>query len=245
MAPNVERPIYPYMQVVARIRDQIRTGQLREGDRVPSARQITKDWGVSLATATKVLGALQSEGLARGVPGVGTVVVGTAETAKDRLTSIRRTGRIYAPDEHAKITSADVVPAPEDVAGALGIEAGAPAIRRERITYRGEQPVSASTSWYDGSLSETAPLLLVAERIKQGTPRYIEEQTGRSVATGRDHVGARLATTEDAEALRIATGAPVLHGQNWFYDTAGDVIEYGQYRSAGERLRSYEYRVED
>ncbi|GEM_PF-6865536 len=41
----------------------------------------------------------------------------------------------------------------------------------------------------------------------------------------------------------IEEGA-VLHGQNWCCDTAGDVIEYGQYLSAGERLRSYEYRVE-
>lgn len=62
--------------------------------------------------------------------------------------------------------------------------------------------------------------------------------------TGRDHVGARLATAEDAEALGIERGAPVLHGQNWFYDAEGGVIEYGQYRSVGERLRSYEYRVE-
>ncbi|MGI9001967.1 MAG: GntR family transcriptional regulator [Pseudonocardia sp.] len=233
------------MQVVAHIRGQIRSGQLREGDHVPSAREITRDWGVSLATATKVLAALQSEGLARGVPGVGTVVVGTAETAKDRLTSIRQTGRIYPADEHARITSAELVAAPDDVANALGIPLGAPAIRRQRVTYRGEQPVSASTSWYDGALAKTAPLLLVAERIRQGTPRYVEEQTGRTVVTGRDHVGARLATGDDATALHIEVGAAVLHGQNWFYDAAGDVIEYGQYRSAGERLRSYEYRVED
>ncbi|MGI9002970.1 MAG: UTRA domain-containing protein [Pseudonocardia sp.] len=76
-------------------------------------------------------------------------------------------------------------------------------------------------------------------------PRYIEEQTGRAVLTGRDHVGARLATGEDATALHIEVGAAVLHGQNWFYDAAGEVIEYGQYRSAGERLRCYDYRVED
>lgn len=244
MAPRVERPTHPYLQVVAQIRNQIRSGELREGDRVPSARQITKDWGVSLATATKALGALQSEGLARGVPGVGTVVVGTTETGKDLLTSIRRTGRIYAPDEHAKITSAEVVPAPEDIAAALGIEVGASAIRRQRITYRGEQPVSASTSWFDGALADAAPLLLVVERLPQGTPKYIEEQTGRSVDTGRDQVWARLATAEDAEVLGIEVGAPVLLGQNWFYDTAGEVVEYGKYRSSGERLRSYEYRIE-
>ena len=244
MAPSLDRPDPPYLQVVAQIRGQIRTGLLREGDMVPSARQMTREWGISLATATKVLAALRSEGLARGVPGVGTVVVATGDTPRDRLTSVRRTGRIYATDEHARIVSAELVPAPEDVAIALGIDTGAPAIRRRRVTYRGEQPVSASTSWYDGALAEVAPNLLGTERLKEGTPRYIEDHTGRSAVGGRDHVGARHATAEDAEALGIEPGTAVLHGLNWYYDAAGAVLEYGEYVSAGDRLRAYEYEFE-
>jgi DNA-binding GntR family transcriptional regulator len=245
MSPSVERPDPPYMQVVKHIREQVVTGRLREGDMVPSARQIASDWSVSLATATKVLAALRSEGLARGVQGAGTVVVATGDTARDRIRAARQTGRIYATDEHARIVSSELVPAPEHVATALGIDTGAPVICRRRVTYRGEQPVSASTSWYDGALADAAPKLLEAERLKQGTPKYIEEQTGRAVATGRDHVGARHATAEDAEALRIEPGTAVLHGQNWYYDQDGLVLEYGEYVSAGDRLRCYEYEVDD
>jgi DNA-binding GntR family transcriptional regulator len=243
MAPSVQRTDPPYMQVVAQIRDRIRSGELREGDRVPSARQIMRDWEISLATATKVLAALRSEGLARGVPGIGTIVTATGRGGRYRLVSGRRSGRIYPADEHAVITSAELVAAPEQVADALGIAAGDAVIRRRRVTHQGERPVSASTSWYDGALATAAPKLLQTERIVEGTPGYIEAMTGRTAVAGRDQLGARNATAEDAEALRVTPGSAVLYGRNWYYDAAGDVLEYGEDVSLGDRLRSYEYLI--
>ncbi|GAB1694789.1 TetR/AcrR family transcriptional regulator C-terminal domain-containing protein [Krasilnikovia sp. M28-CT-15] len=68
----------PYLRIVADIRRRIAAGELRPGDPVPSARRICRDWGVAIATATKVHAALRREGLTRAVPGVGTVVVGPA-----------------------------------------------------------------------------------------------------------------------------------------------------------------------
>lgn len=61
-------------EVLASIRRRIERGDLKPGDRVPSTRQITRDWGVAMATATKVLRALQQEGLVVSRPGIGTVV---------------------------------------------------------------------------------------------------------------------------------------------------------------------------
>ncbi|MFC9327982.1 TetR/AcrR family transcriptional regulator C-terminal domain-containing protein [Kitasatospora sp. NPDC057015] len=61
-------------RIVAELRRRIEAGELAAGDRVPSTRQITQEWGVAMATATKALTALRQEGLVRAVPGVGTVV---------------------------------------------------------------------------------------------------------------------------------------------------------------------------
>jgi AcrR family transcriptional regulator len=66
----------PYLRIVDEIRGRIASGELRPGDAVPSARRITRDWGVALATATKVLATLHAAGLTRSMPGVGTVVSG-------------------------------------------------------------------------------------------------------------------------------------------------------------------------
>ncbi|TXR99939.1 GntR family transcriptional regulator [Streptomyces sp. col6] len=63
-----------YSQIVGELRQWIESGELAPGDRVPSTREITKRWGVAMATATKVLTELRREGMVRAVPGVGTVV---------------------------------------------------------------------------------------------------------------------------------------------------------------------------
>ncbi|MFF4157313.1 GntR family transcriptional regulator [Streptomyces sp. NPDC001678] len=65
----------PYLRVAAELRSRIASGELRAGERVPSTRGITEEWGVALATATKALAVLRQEGLVQAVPGVGTVVV--------------------------------------------------------------------------------------------------------------------------------------------------------------------------
>lgn len=64
----------PYLRIAAELRRRIASGDLAPGDRVPSTRRITEEWGVAMATATKALAALNQEGLVRAVPGVGTVV---------------------------------------------------------------------------------------------------------------------------------------------------------------------------
>ncbi|MEV6393256.1 TetR/AcrR family transcriptional regulator C-terminal domain-containing protein [Streptomyces sp. NPDC051907] len=67
----------PYLRIASELRLRIADGELSPGDRVPSTRAITQQWGVAMATATKALAVLRREGLVRAVPGVGTVVVGT------------------------------------------------------------------------------------------------------------------------------------------------------------------------
>lgn len=79
----------PYRRIVADIRRRIVDGDLRPGDRVPSARALTREWGVAIATATKAHAALREEGLTVARPGVGTVVAGPAPRREHELTRER------------------------------------------------------------------------------------------------------------------------------------------------------------
>lgn len=69
-----------YLGIVNDLSDRIGGGELQPGDRVPSTRQISAQWGVAIATATKALAELQRRGLVRAVAGVGTVVAEPAAT---------------------------------------------------------------------------------------------------------------------------------------------------------------------
>lgn len=68
-------------EILASIRRRIVSGELKPGDRVPSTREITRRWGVAMATATRVLTTLQQEGLVVARPGIGTVVASATPTA--------------------------------------------------------------------------------------------------------------------------------------------------------------------
>jgi DNA-binding GntR family transcriptional regulator len=245
--PSLERPHPPYLQIARRIRDQIVAGELRDGDPVPSARQITREWNVAMATAAKVLSTLRSEGLVRTVPGRGTVVQSKGSlhhSARDRSIAIHRTGKIYPQGHYAKIRSSELVAAPTEVADALNITAGIPAIRRQRTTYTvDDTPVSTSVSWFAGALGELAPLLLVADRLRQGTPKYIEEQTGRAIVSTHVRHAAGVASATDAAELGIAIGSPVLLSRNTFLDADGDVVEYGESTALPHHWVFYDYTI--
>lgn len=63
-----------YLRIADEIAGDIRSGRYAEGRPAPSTRRIVRDWGVAMATATKVIGALRTEGLVETIPGSGTIV---------------------------------------------------------------------------------------------------------------------------------------------------------------------------
>jgi DNA-binding GntR family transcriptional regulator len=232
MPPRLVRPAPPYQQIAAEIRNRIESGELRAGDRVPSVRSLMRDYGVALATAQRALTTLRAEGYIKPERGVGSIVTTEAErgrAANDRVDKSRRTGKVYAAGQYAKIGEAVLDKAPDQVANALGIKVGGLAIRRVRVTYTSDDvPISASTSWFRGDLAEKAPLLLSLERIKEGTFAYVAKTLKRTVDAWQDQFEPANATAEQASQLGLEQGALVLVGRNWIYDDAGDVLEYGE-----------------
>lgn len=60
----------PYRQVAGWLRDRITSGELT--GRLPSARDLTGEFGIAAFTAIKALRLLRQEGYARVAPGLGT-----------------------------------------------------------------------------------------------------------------------------------------------------------------------------
>jgi DNA-binding transcriptional regulator YhcF (GntR family)/AcrR family transcriptional regulator len=126
-----------YRQVVAELQHRIESGELTPGARVPSTRQITRQWNVAMATATKVLADLQQQGLVHAVPGVGTVVsdtlAGGAEARGPRISSTAEptpsAGPAPRPGTAEQVLSVErIVAAAIQVADAEGL--GAVSMRR-------------------------------------------------------------------------------------------------------------------
>ncbi|MBJ6759134.1 TetR/AcrR family transcriptional regulator C-terminal domain-containing protein [Myxococcaceae bacterium JPH2] len=85
----------PYRRIVEDVKRQLRTGALQPGDRLPSTRELARQWKVALATAAHAMRVLAQEGIVRAMPRVGTVVAGgssrqgaargTAESTRERI----------------------------------------------------------------------------------------------------------------------------------------------------------------
>ena len=113
-------PDPPYARVVAEIRRRITSGELRPGDRVPSTRQIIQEWGVAMATATKILTTLRREELVRTVPGVGTVVASPEHAPAPAQRTARRR-RVREPEQ--ELTVERIVHAAVEIADTEGLAA--------------------------------------------------------------------------------------------------------------------------
>lgn len=245
--PRIERGEPPYLQVVRHIRDDITSGRLEVGARVPSARQLAVEWGIAHATAAKVIATLRTEGTVRTMPGAGTVVAGREDrhlSGQDNSVAVHRTGRIYPSGYHAQVHAAGLAAAPPEVVLAFGLPDGVEVVRRVRTTFDGAGlAVSCSTSWLDPTLADSCPDLLIAERIVEGTIGYISRLTGRAAATGSDELAAGVAATSVAERLGVEPGSPVLVTRTRWLDQQGDVLEFGESFTPAGRWVRYEYSV--
>ena len=229
MSPQVERTP-PYLQVLGDLRRKIEGGELRPGDRLPSAQQLSETWGVSRPTAAKAITALAAEGLVELQPGVEARVIGpkSLSTGSDRFQRVRNSGSILRAGERSEGHQAAIVPASEEVAGALGVETGSDVVKRSR-TFRDDSGIVAlSTSWLAGELAELAPELLSDGPIPDGgTVGAVERATGRRGTRVRDTLHARLATAPEAKALGHKRPYPVQVAETVLWDENGEVIEYG------------------
>ena len=228
----------PYVQIIEHYRQQIRAGLLKDGDMLPSGREIAAEFGVSLATAAKVAGGLQSLGLVSPRPGAGTVVTAgrpPGDRARGGPLLITLASRSpIRPGDHARVLDAEIVRAPQNVAVQLGAEPLGQVIRRRQATVRDGTTAALLTSWFPASLAETVPDLL-------GKARLTGEISGYQPAWGEDWVSARPPTSAEAREFGIKRGSPVVvvHSRRF---AAGDIaIEYAELISRADTRVTYRY----
>ncbi|GAA3037610.1 GntR family transcriptional regulator [Streptosporangium longisporum] len=211
----------PYQRIADDLREEITSGRLKPGWRVPATPELARRYEVTTNTANRALTALAAEGLLIKKPGSGTYVRNPhpvrRRITRGTLVHRRRTiGYSFAatrPDdpewqphfppiyEEAPIT--------ERAAEILGIAPGTPVFRRRRVmSVPGEDPFTLSDSWIVPEVVEAAP-----DVRKRGVPGgYLDaiEAAGHGPLAWHELTRARTPTTEEAELLGISPLFPVL-----------------------------------
>lgn len=233
--PKAQRAAPPYVQIQDHYRERIRSGEISEGERLPSIAALAEEWGVAPATAAKAIGGLQVEGYVYSstqgtFATIGKGAAGGADLAMHR-------GRTEPAGQRIVVTQAQVCPAPVYVAELLGLAQGASVARRESIAYAGEQPARLTVQWWPADL---VPELDAAEEDE--VLSRIEQSAGRRPSHGRDYFEGREADVREARALGIRPGDAVLASTYVWSDETG-VIEYGEFVLPPKRVVSFPYTI--
>jgi GntR family transcriptional regulator len=79
----------PYLQLVHQVRQSLLLGYLREGDRLPTVKDVASDLVINPNTVVKAYRQLEHEGLAGGRPGQGTFITTSSPVASDAQQALR------------------------------------------------------------------------------------------------------------------------------------------------------------
>lgn len=211
-----------YQKIAEDLRELIRSGELRAGDRLPTEPQLMDRYQVSRNTVRLATALLVNEGLVESMPGrSGGMVV------RDRITLTFHASRAefptgpYAETDAWRTEVAEqgheasqefeirIEALPAELAQRLGVEADSHAAVRRCVRHVNGQPSSVQDTYYPMDLCQQVKELLSPKDIPQGTTRLLAERGYGQVAY-EDEIIARMPSPTDSQLLDLPPGTPVL-----------------------------------
>jgi GntR family transcriptional regulator len=226
-----------YLRIADELRARIRSGAQPPGSRLPTLRQLAVDHQVSLATVRQAVTVLRLEGLVETRTRAGTIVrprPPVHRLAPDRYRTPLPGPRRSTPftvdqrmewSEYRLDKRFERRPADAELAALFEIEPGEPLLARHFVFHDAGQPAQLSTSHLRWSDVAGTP---VADPINEPWPGGTRAQLGTlgiRVERITEAFTAGMPTREEAEALRIGAGVPVLRCTRRHLAAGGRVVE--------------------
>ncbi|HZH27301.1 MAG TPA: GntR family transcriptional regulator, partial [Azospirillaceae bacterium] len=132
-----------YERVKEALAERVRGGEWAPGDALPSEAALAGAYGVALGTVRRAVSDLVEDGLLERRQGSGTYVRRGA-FASSMFRFFRLQGAEGAPlHPEGRLLTREIVPATAEMARGLGLEAGAPVIRMDRVRLVDGEPLLA------------------------------------------------------------------------------------------------------
>ena len=236
---TIETPRPEYMQVADAIRAAIEGGEWAPGEQIPPEPELAARYGTTRATVNRALSVLRAEGLVRPRQGRGTTVrrlpVFRREAALRQRRDVREEGRARGAFD-AEIrrhgltprSEPDVrqVPAPADVAEALGLAEGTEVLARRREMYADDEPVQMATSYLPLDIAAGTP---IAERDTGPGGTYSRlAELGHAPAVFTETVRIRRPDGAEARFLDMDLDQRVIVIRRTAATAAGRIVEVNE-----------------
>lgn len=211
-----------YVQVRETLRDQIKTGVIEPGQKLPSEDELAAQFGVSRMTVRQGISDLTDEGMLYRRRGIGTFVTQFhVERDHNKLTDFFETARAEGFEAEVKLLSREVVPAKLMIANKLALQENEPVIRIQWLRLAGDVPVTM----YDEYVPYKLRHELLTEDLQSRAAWQILEETGLVIKRAVQVIEARGADEKIARLLDIEEDSPILYKNRVIYAEDGTPVE--------------------
>ncbi|MEM7546609.1 MAG: GntR family transcriptional regulator [Pseudomonadota bacterium] len=225
-----------YAEILAELRAEIASGTYPVGSSLPSEADLCERFAVSRFTIREALRRLQADGMVKRVQGAGSKVVRDAPSSVfvQRYQSISELTH-YAEHTHLEMITVADIELTADLASHIGGVAGETwcffrAIRRPDAA--STEVIAMIESYLPARFAEIAH-----EVADIDGPIYaaLSAASGEPIESAEQEMQALPAPYHVAEALGLATGAPVLRIMRRYADRSGTLIASFNWHHGGDR----------
>lgn len=225
-----------YEQIKDYIRHNIQAGVFAPDTRIPSERDLAKNFNVSRLTVNKAIKELIYDGVLYVQMGKGTFIKApTYNQQLEALTGFSEDMRSRGQSPSSRVLNAAIIPAPDDIARILEVLPGTHLIHLERVRMADDQPMAVEISNLAASL---CPGILEHYDFARESLYYVLRKEYRLVlAYAEQTIEARPATRDEADTLHLKPNSPVLHMTRVTYNDKDRPLEYVRSTYRGDRYK--------
>jgi GntR family transcriptional regulator len=224
-----------YYQIRQRLLQQIRSGNFKAGELVPSEQEISTQLGVSRMTARQALKSLCSLGVTYSQRGKGTFVSqNKLEKNFRQVLSFSEEMKARGLRPGSKVLSFKAVAAAEQVADALRLGPNENVIQLKRLRLADSLPMAVECTCIPLSLCPD-----FVERFDPSASLYeaLSQQCGIRITAAEEIVEVGRATPEEARLLKIPRASAIFLFTRTSFLESGKAVEYVRSVYRGDRYK--------
>jgi GntR family transcriptional regulator len=216
-----------YRQVEDFLREEIASGNFKEGDLIPSEQELAKKYGVSQGTVRKAVLNLTDNGLLYRKQGKGTFVVFPKQD-RSRYRNFRFVEELESELVNVNVVflNIGVVPADTDIAQNLQIGKGSNVIRLERMGKMADDSLLHTLSFLPKRLYKGLEKYTAEDFLRNTLWKLQDIYFGIRIEKREEYISAVPADPELARTFETEPGSPLLRIEVKLTSFSGDIVEY-------------------